>query len=207
MKLILTFTLGFLFMSQSLRADLQLVCPHDYYLNCGDDVSDLTIFGNAYYIEHGVTYSAGTPVVEYYLNSCGTGHIARIWSVEDSNWKWHTCTQYIYISGGNFKYSDITWPKDHIQLEGCHAPHEPDDLPYEYQRPSWNYVTCSQVASSYNDREFVFGPDCKKILREWTVIDWCTYRAGGSKGIFRWTQTIKIGRNEPPVLSAQRRLW
>ncbi len=201
MKTLLTTLVGLLFALQPAKATVELVCPQDYYLDCDDDISNLSIFGNAYYVEYGVSHDAGLPAVEYYLSNCGTGHINRIWRIEDSQWNWHSCTQRISISGGRFRYSDITWPRDTLHLQGCDVSYEPDDLPREYQKPSWNYVDCSHVASSYRDREFAFGPDCKKILREWTVIDWCSYVAGGAKGIFTWTQTIKISRDQAPILS------
>jgi hypothetical protein len=106
----------------------------------------------------------------------------------------------LYVQGGNFRYTDITWPLNDLHLFGCDVNTHPNNLPSEYAKPSWNYVSCSQIASSFSDQEFLFGPDCKKILRKWTVIDWCTY-TGGSKGIYTYTQTIKISRDEAPLLS------
>lgn len=179
----------------------QLVCPPDYHLECGEDITDLSRFGSAYYWQDYVKYGAGLPEVHYHLNSCNTGHITRKWTVEDQYWNLYTCTQTIFIEGGDFTSADITWPKNELHLTGCDADVAPSALPYEYQEPKWNYVRCSQVASSYRDQVFNFGNDCKKVLRHWTVIDWCTYKAGGSKGYYTYTQTIKISKNVPPLVS------
>lgn len=202
MRLTLTLLVGlFLFTSSLFAKTFDLVCPPDYYLNCGDDISNLSVFGEAYYWENYVKYSAGLAHVEYHLTSCQTGYITREWTVEDQYWKIYKCTQTIYISGGNFKASDITWPEDDLHLYGCDADIDPNSLPDEFQEPSWNYVTCSHVASSFRDQVFNFGQDCRKILRHWTVIDWCSYTGGGTTGYFTHTQTIKISKNEPPLIS------
>jgi len=182
-----------------------LHCPQDYWLDCGTEIWDLSMYGNAYYYINYVHYDAGAPVVQHHLSSCNTGYITRTWTVEDQYWNLHSCTQTLYIEGGDFRYSDITWPLSDLHLTGCNVNVHPNNLPYEYSEPTWNYVSCSQIASSFRDQEFYFGPDCKKILRRWTVIDWCTY-TGGSKGIYTYSQTIKISRDEAPIVSCAKEI-
>ncbi|MDA8692598.1 hypothetical protein N9L92_00940, partial [Saprospiraceae bacterium] len=197
---LLILTCAFLSLAPSKISAFELHCPQDYNLNCSQELWDLTSYGNAYYTINYVQYDAGLPHVQYFLNSCNTGHITRTWSVKDQNWNTHSCTQTLYVQGGNFKFSDITWPLNDLHLFGCNVNTHPNNLPSSYQRPSWNYVSCSHIATSFRDQEFFFGPDCKKILRTWTLIDWCTY-TGGSKGIYTYTQTIKISRDEAPIVS------
>lgn len=207
MRLTLILLFGsFLFISSLFAKTFDLVCPPDYYLNCGDDISDLSVFGEAYYWENGVKHGAGLAHVVYNLTSCQTGRITREWTVEDQYWKIHKCKQTIYISGGDFKRSDITWPEDGLHLYGCDADIDPNSFPDDYQEPYWNYVTCSHVASSYTDQVFNFGQDCRKILRHWTVIDWCSYTSGGNTGYFTYTQTIKISKSEPPLISCPKNI-
>jgi len=207
MKASLSLIVGLFIAISSLSAKtFELVCPPDYYLSCGDDISNLSVFGEAYYWENNVKHSAGLSHVEYHLSSCNTGHITREWTVEDQYWNIYKCKQHIYISGGNFKASDITWPEDDLHLFGCDADVDPNSIPVEYQEPKWNYVTCSQVASSYTDQVFHFGQDCKKVLRHWTVIDWCSYKGGGTQGYFTHTQTIKISNDEPPLISCPKNI-
>jgi len=178
---------------------ITIVCPQDYYLDCFDEIWTLEIYGSAHYIENGVQYDAGQPDVDYNLNTCNTGHITRTWTVLDQYSNPHSCVQSIYVNAGEFSLSDIVWPKDDLQVEGCNANIEPGNLPFDYQRPTWNYVACSRVASSFRDQVFDFGPDCTKIIRTWTVINWCTY-TGGSEGIYTYRQTIKVSQNEIPRL-------
>ena len=197
---LIVLTSAFLSFVPSKISAFELHCPQDYNLNCNEELWDLSPYGNAYYTINYVQYDAGLPHVKYFLNSCNTGHITRTWSVNDQSGYTHTCTQTLYVQGGDFRFSDITWPLDDLHLFGCDVNTHPNNLPTDYQRPTWNYVTCSQVASSFRDQEFNFGPDCKKIVRSWTVIDWCNY-TGGSKGIYTYTQTIKISRDEAPLVS------
>ena len=178
---------------------ITLVCPQDYYLDCFDEIWTLEIYGSAHYIENGGQYDAGQPDNAYYLNTCNTGHITRTWTVLDQYNNPHSCVQTIHVSAGAFSLLDIIWPKDDLQVEGCNANTQPSSLPFEYQRPEWNYVACSRIASSFSDQVFDFGPDCTKIIRTWTVINWCTY-TGGTDGIYTYRQTIKVSQNEVPRL-------
>ncbi len=42
--------------------------------------------------------------------------------------------------------------------------------------PTWDDNYCSMIVSTYEDKPFYAdGPSCSKIIREWTVIDWCKY--------------------------------
>ncbi|MBK7636848.1 MAG: hypothetical protein IPJ13_23190 [Saprospiraceae bacterium] len=52
-----------------------LNCPKDVTVSCHDEIWNLSIYGNATITEGYKTYSAGTPVVKYFLNSCNSGYI------------------------------------------------------------------------------------------------------------------------------------
>ena len=57
------------------------------------------------------------------------------------------------------------------------------------------------VGSTYEDQIFyISGGACIKILREWTVIDWCQYEAGQSFGIWTYLQEIKLKNNVAPII-------
>lgn len=189
--------------SHNIKAEssVQLVCPQDVWLPCGAEIWDLSSYGNAYYYHNGHQYIANNPSVVYDLTTCETGKIYRTWSVEDDNWNIISCTQTIYVNGGNFNYTHINWPDNNLELHGCNSSTHPNNLPQEYSRPEFEYISCSMVGSSYKDQVFYFGPDCKKILRKWTVLDWCNYYPGSnSPGIWTYTQTIKVVGTEIPEL-------
>jgi hypothetical protein len=173
-------------------------CPEDKFVDCGDELWDLSIYGNAEYVDYSGTHDAGKPDVKYYLNSCGQGHIKRTWKVKLYN-QWHSCSQYIYVEGSEADV-DIYWPEN-IELEGCNPNTDPKKLPDG--RPFWNSSDCAMLASSHRDTYYNFGSSsCNTILREWTVMDWCTYDAYRNpyKGIYKHTQTIKIVNDEIPAL-------
>lgn len=199
--------LVFLFVSTFSFADenessFNLICPPDVWLHCGAEIWDLHQYGQAHYYYNGHQYSAGHPTVQYHTTTCETGYITRTWRVEDYNWVWHECSQTIYISGGNFNYHNIYWPHD-IELYGCDVNIHPDHMPYGYGRPTYDYMTCSMVGSSYKDRVFNFGGDCKKIIRTWTVLDWCNYGNGyNNPGIWTYDQIIKISNTEQPTVTS-----
>lgn len=179
----------------------ELICPNDVWVDCDAELWDLSVYGNAYYKDYsGATYSAGSSWDSHHINSCGTGYIVREWSIEDPYWNIHTCTQIIWVEGGSFSYHNIHWPKD-IVLEGCQTGTEPKDLPYGHGEPHFDYVECSHIGTSFKDQLFHFGPDCFKIIREWTIIDWCTYDPnawGNNNGYYEFTQVIKVSNSDKP---------
>lgn len=169
-----------------------LVCPPDVTVDCGDELWDLSIYGDAYISTYGGHLSAGTPTVHYYLNSCGSGYITRTWMAEDPYWNWISCSQTIWVGGGgNFGYNHIQWPKDTL-LVGCDPYTHPDVTGY----PSWNYVDCSMIGTSYNDMVFTVNDGCRKIMRTWKLMDWCS--SGGYYQTWSHRQFIKISNDEVP---------
>ncbi len=169
-----------------------LVCPPDVNVDCDDELWDLSIYGDAYISTYGGNLPAGNPTVHYYLNACGSGHITRTWMAEDPYWNWISCTQTIWVgSGGNFGYNNIEWPKDTLLL-GCDPYTHPNATGY----PSWTYVDCSMIGTSYSDMVFTVNDGCRKIMRTWKLMDWCS--TGGSYQTWTHRQFIKIANNEVP---------
>lgn len=174
-----------------------LICPNDVTVDCDAELWDLSIYGNAQYHNSSGYHSAGTPVTNYYLNSCGSGYITRTWTIEDPYWNLQSCTQTITVGGGgSFNGSTIAWPAM-VTLEGCNPNTHPDVT----GKPTWVPVECAMIGYSYTDALYTVTPDCKKILRKWTVIDWCQMPSGGyysNQGSWTFTQTIKIVNSVPP---------
>jgi len=178
-------------------------CPHDVYLNCNqysgnpDDYGAPVPLGN-YQISI-ISYT-----VEEHLNMCGTGHIIRRWTIQ-TQFGQGTCTQRITISNPNpFNASHITWPLDY-DLGSCIGSAHPDDLPPPYNRPTWVNNACAMIGTSYHDQVvYVGGGQCKKILRTWKVLDWCTYQTNTNPPVGLWmhTQVIKFSDNEAPIITS-----
>ncbi len=190
-----------LFMTAQLSATTTLHCPHNQTLTCTAQSYDLTQYGDAYLMKDGVKYSAGLAHIVNGLNSCNVGTITRKWQAEDENWNLLECTQVLTFRPGTFNITNIEWPEGELHVFGCDSEIIPDSLPFEFQKPKFDYVTCSQIATSYTDREINFGPDCRKILREWTVVDWCSFNPGTNRGIWTYTQVFKLSNTVDPILS------
>ena len=170
----------------------QLICPNDVVVDCDEDLSDLSKWGDAYVLKDYKRLSAGHPVVTDDRNSCGIGVITRTWRVQDPYHKWLTCTQVIEVKGGGaFTYDDIIWPEDWT-IDTCSINTHPGNLPTIYSYPRFKNVDCAMPAYSYRDEVFDFSETCTKIIRYWKVLDWCTYKPGGRTGIFERPQVIKI---------------
>ena len=155
-----------------------IVCPADVDISCDEyleeldaaiqagDYSLLEQFGDATY------YDNCEPIDEYTvgvnINSCAEGTITRTWEITDPSGNTPaSCTQTINV----FHVSDwvVEFPDD------IDAVCTDGDLP-EFGEPAIFHDECELVGSSYEDQYFYIVPDaCYKIVRTWTVINWCVY--------------------------------
>jgi len=102
-----------------------------------------------------------------------------------------------YISDTNCNNSDpndgVRWPCD-IEITTC-----PDVLTNTGE-PQIFADPCNIIGVTYVDTKFEFTEGaCYKILREWTVIDWCQYNSGTGYGLWNYTQVIKVVDHQGPV--------
>ncbi|MEM9547216.1 MAG: thrombospondin type 3 repeat-containing protein [Bacteroidota bacterium] len=187
----------------------QLYCPNDVTISCSDEIWDLSIYGNATYYYNGGWYDAGQPTVNYNLNSCNSGTITRTWTIEDYNWNWHSCTQVITVlaDGSSFSEYNITWPQEHITLEGCYPSTHPSQLPPGWGYPTWynsgNSCGVGNIGVAFSDQTYTISSTCKKIVRKWTVVDWCQYDPNSwysNAGKWTFYQFIKISKGDLPYL-------
>ena len=148
------------------------------------------------------------PEVIDYRNSCGVGIIKRKFYLEQGNWSdW--CYQTITVKDFTNSYYNIDWPDDFTANACIYGPEDvdPEDLQPPYNKPTINGYngygnSCSLIGYAHKDLVFTFSDGaCKKILREWTVIDWCKYQPNNpwSPGIWHYTQVIKLMNPNPPT--------
>ncbi len=176
-------------------------CPDDITLNCHADYEDLAVTGEPVYIDNCEVVSINF-VDNGNINQCGEGIILRTWTVKDKQGFKASCVQRIHlIDDDPFVEQDITWPKDYFATT-CNTGLDPDDLSTQYAYPQFDDDNCSLVASSYKDTKFTIVDDaCVKILRKWTVIDWCTYDENNPQpgyGLYEHVQVIKLLNSEAP---------
>ena len=176
-------------------------CPDDLTITCTDDISDLSIFGVAHVVDNCSFTLDSTEVID--ISSCGQGTITRTFTAIDPSDNETNCVQTITVVNDDpFSEENITWPEN-ITLETCGVGTDPDDLPEGMQEPEILDDACSMVAYNYDDHLFdIAFPACYKILRTWTVIDWCRYDPNdpNSEGRFSDVQIIKVEDNDAPVM-------
>lgn len=175
-------------------------CPGPRTVNCDADVVNLKNYGFPT-----VTDLCGATIEEVppfrNIDNCGKGIIIRTFVATDNSGNTASCSQTITVAATNpFRASDIRWPRDYTVTNGCmDSGTAPDDLPSTSQRPTYPSKPCSNVTHDYKDIVFQFTDGaCFKILREWTVLDWCAFNGVTGEGLYKHTQVIKVMNNIAP---------
>jgi len=107
-----------------------------------------------------------------------------------------------------FDENDIIYPFDITTSEASVNTLKPEYLNPPYNKPTLNIDNCDKIDYQYKDTfESTEGPSCFKILRKWTVIDWCQFKPnaplqnGNTIGKWTHTQTITVIDFTPPVFT------
>lgn len=180
----------------------KITCPPDVTVSCGTDLSDYEIVGKATAVDN----CANPEVYKVDMsnvNQCGIGTIKRRWYAKDKDGRIDSCDQMITVLGLDpLDYDDIIWNtvRDTI-IAGCM---DVDTDPIYTGRPKWDADSCRLIGSNYKDQVFtqVEGV-CFKILRTWTIIDWCNYNQQYPER-YKYThvQVIKVTNTEKPVFAS-----
>ena len=136
---------------------------------------------------------------------CGDYNVQRSWEVYNVNTGdvIRTCNQNIRVNttpsfGGNF-----IWPAD-VEINDMDCPDQNLSPAITGEPRPINPGNCSFIADTYSDQVFNFVDGvCFKVLRTWTVIDWCQYDSNNptpnvDPGIWQYVQVIKINDNSAP---------
>lgn len=192
-------------------------CPSNLTISCSYDFDqlDLSVFGE---VTEG-TSSAGDIIIDgfvvgsggyFYDNcgatveedpiidlDCGSGTITRNFTAIDLYGEIAVCTQTItIINDSPFLLDDIDWPSNFLTT-GCDTIQA---SPLVTGEPILSSAKCAMAASTYDDQVFfISGGACVKILREWTVIDWCQYDPTTGQGLWTYLQEIKLKNEVDPI--------
>ncbi len=187
------------------KIDAFLSCPDDVTVSCNTLKSELTdeLYGWPKATDN--CSSVSQLDVEYVdsLDQCGVGIILKSWilSSDDPVLNHNVCTQrftFEFVPGG--KEHQIYFPADTV-LSGCSREVEL----VETGEPEIVKDGCSLIAVNHKDEVFDIAEDaCEKILREWTVIDWCQYKPeiGITSGLWKQVQVIKFLNTTKPEISS-----
>ena len=122
------------------------------------------------------------------LNICNVGTITRTWTAIDQGGNSSACTQTLTVE--DTTPLQITFPQN-IDLIACNA----STIPSNTGEPTFINDDCESIGTSHNDIEFTNETGlCIRILRTWTVVDWCVYEpnSGNNDGYYTFTQVIKV---------------
>jgi hypothetical protein len=178
-----------------------LTCPPPVTIDCRESTRDLSIFGSPTINEACMASLDSLEVSD--LDRCGTGSIFRTFTATDGSGNTGSCTQVITIENQiALADSNIIWPMD-VDTNLCGVTLLPENLPAGFDEPSIEFESCSLTGRSYTDTRFdISFPACYKILRVWSVIDWCQFGdSPNDDGRFTHTQILKVQDTEAPTIS------
>jgi hypothetical protein len=179
-------------------------CPYNTTVECSD-VNDWS------YMDQATAYDAcGISDISFWdmenTTSCGTGYITRQWKATDNYGNMSTCIQTIHVVDNTPVV--VHFPPDYTSYDCVSADDLlPENLPEPFNEPTVLYEDCELIAKSFDDWVFTAAPNsCIKIIRQWRVIDWCSYSYGSNQGIWEDTQILKIQDTIPPTATCPENL-
>ncbi len=136
-------------------------------------------------------------------NQCHLGKMTRYWRLWDAAGnKVDEYEQEIQIKAEKpFRMEAHLWPADYSTTVECDKAITDPKVAGE---PILEYVeNCALVASTYEDEEFnLVDGACYKILRKWTIVDWCQYDdklpSNQNPGLWKYTQKITMNNTVEP---------
>ncbi len=191
-------------------------CPSNRTVDCSTPFNPADLkssFGNATATDNcSVTVTERT--VSNDITQCGIGTIVREFTAVDPGNRRATCRQTIkfelndkfYVNEDNYNdpNDDIEWPKN-FEADGCGDPSSAGFQPAVTGSPVIKSGSCRLVGVEHKDQIFTFnntsGNACFKIVRTWTVIDWCNQE----RGVYytaSYQQTILVTNKTKPVISS-----
>ncbi len=183
-----------------------ITCPPDLSIDCTTiyDLEDLSIYGQA--TASDVCMVTLTETASDTINVCKVGTITRTFVAADLN-GYSTCDQIIHVVNNHpFDPLSIIWPLDYESQLGCNSGDlHPDNLPFENGYPQFIVDECDLVGPTFKDQTFSFAGDpdssaCLKILRTWTIIDWCEMENNPFYLPEVYEQTIKVINTMGPTI-------
>ena len=177
------------------KIPFQVICPPNITIDCRDDYNDLTLTGYPGEVIDNCGSATPTYSDDIDIDNCGVGTILRKWIAQIGNQS-DSCIQIITVRNLNPDY-DVEGPEELVEINGCmDIDTHPDNTGY----PTYNDDACSLMSSTYEDQVFYFADGaCFKIVREWTVIDWCLYDdSNGLYGLWYFNQVIKVNNSVDP---------
>lgn len=171
-----------------------LICPPDITLNCDQDPFDLDVTGDVTNLE-ACDISVSNYSDEDLRDMCSIGEVIRTFVSTDASGNTGRCKQTITIRNNRvFNGNRIVWPLDTMFVDDCgRGISHPDDLPPGYNYPTYPQTFCASILQNWEDTRFsVPGDACFKVIRKWSIIDWCQYDSSNPLAGGRWEHEQEI---------------
>jgi len=180
-------------------------CPDDLTVSCDTpyDLENLSQFGDAQVFDNCGFTMEETVTTDF--DQCQTGDLVRTFTVTDDGGRVSTCSQTITFEFDiDLNGNAIGFPGNVTMSDGCDDPDSPEYDPANTGMPTLPNVPCQLLGVNIDDQVFVFnGNDadaCFKILRTFTVINWCETDQNGLPETYVGTQVIKVNNTVAPVI-------
>ena len=186
------------------KIDFFIECPADITIDCETDPTATGLDGKLLTGEPDqVIDNCGEANITWEdilvnIDNCGVGQIRRQWTATIGNQS-DVCVQFITIENLTPNNSIQGPANNEVNIEGC-MDLDTDPSNSNIGGPTYQDDFCSLISSTYDDQVFYFADGaCFKIVREWTVIDWCLFDAtNGSDGLYYFGQVIKVNNYVEP---------
>lgn len=141
------------------------------------------------------------------LNDCSVGTITRTLTATDASGNARSWVQTINVVNNQvITANQIVWPQNYTTNLCGGGNLLPENLPAVNGYPVFPESDCGVINYNFTDQVFnIAQPACFKIIRTWTVIDWCHYNPSdpSAGGRFTYQQTIKVEDHQAPVINCQ----
>jgi len=189
------------------KVDARMVVPGPMTVDCGfafDPANPAAFFGEIEVLDNCPAANTIQDDMVGELTTCGTGTLTRelrLFSPQGDLLEFKT-QEITFASGDPLTYSDITPPTSELEFDGCGI--EAINA-LDVNIPIVPQGICQQTSIAVESDTFPFTQSdgaCLKILRTFSVIDWCITDGPGS--IFdpwQFTQVIKVNNTEAPFFT------
>ena len=167
-------------------------CPSNMTLECFSDAYLSDASGVPSFIDN-CNAELQDPEYNIDIDDCGEGTVVKTFTVIDDQGLKDVCTQvFTLVNSDPFDINDIDFPDDY-EVDVCLGEDalQPEFLPIPNGFPVLTSDACDMVAMSPVDQVFPTSTGGIKILRTWTVIDWCQFELSTGEGQWSMTQVIK----------------
>ena len=180
-----------------------------YNFDCEDDMPSCDTYMDLFSASHNLedcplTITCDGPKVVRELDDCGNGTYEIIYTA--SNGLTDDINYTVRLNYSNLDPfdpdNDVNWSAlTEGTINGC-----PDEVtldPANVGSPSVGDTPCGLIAMTYEDQIFDDVENaCMKVLRTWTVIDWCTYdQSNPEENKAEYVQVLKVNDIDLPVFN------